>query len=292
MPLTGQPMPVAMTLGGVTSQAQIAVPIGNLPVIDAVLNAASADATYLAPGSLATIYGTTFGTAAVSAPCMTWPQTPCMTLAGVSVTFNGVQAPLLYLGTAVEDSYGQINVEVPAGVPTSGAVTVIVNAAAGASSAYTVQMASAAPGVFYWGWQTGPNQVVRAAAAAAHGEGNWLVMAPGLASSFGIPLNCRTDSVPAASLCTEQAKAGDSVDIYVTGLGATAANGTTTLQPTVTIGAATATVSFSGLIPGYTGLYWITAQIPASATTGLAVPVIVTMPNGNKDAATTIAISQ
>jgi uncharacterized protein (TIGR03437 family) len=291
MALTGQPLSVLLTIGGATSQAQITLPVGNLPVIAAVWNAASWDASFLAPGSLATVFGTTFGSTEVSAPCMSWPATPCTSLAGISVTFNGIPASLLYAGTAVQDAYGQINVEVPAGVPTSGPVSVVVKTAAGASAAATVQMASAAPGVFYWSWQTAPNQYVRVAAAGVHGK-SWLVMPGAFAQTFGIQSNCRSGGVPSATLCAEPAKAGDSIDIFVTGLGATAANGTTVDQPAVTIGGASANVSFSGLIPGYTGLYWITAQIPASAQPNLAAPLVVTMPNGKKDGAATIAVSQ
>ncbi len=291
MPVTGQAMPLVMTLGGATSQAQLTLPIGNLPTIDAVLNAASWDASFLSPGSLATVFGTTFGSSDVWAPCTTWPATPCMSLGGMSVTFNGTPAPLVFAGTAVQNLYGQVNLEVPAGVPTSGPVSVVVTTAAGSSSAFTVQMASAAPGVFFWSWQTAPNQQVRVAAVGVHGK-SWLVMPGGLAQSFGIQGNCRAGGVPSATLCAEPAKAGDIVDIYLTGLGATASNGTTLQQPTVTIGGATANISFSGLIPGYTGLYWITAQIPASAQTGLAAPLVVMMPNGNADGKTTIAISQ
>ncbi len=291
MPLTGQPMPLAMTIGGVTSQAQITLPIGSSPVIAAVLNGASWDGSFISPGSLATVFGTTFGSTDVSAPCMTWPATPCMSLGGISVTFNGTAAQLVYAGTAVNDSYGQVNLVVPPGLPTSGAVNVVVNTAAGASSAFPVQMASAAPGVFFWSWQTAPNQQVRVAAAGVHGK-SWLVMPGGLAQAFGIQGSCRAGNVPSATLCAEPAKAGDSIDIYVTGLGATTATGATTVLPTVMIGGAPASVSFSGLIPGYTGLYWITAQIPASAQPGLAVPLVVSTSNGNSDGKSTIAISQ
>jgi uncharacterized protein (TIGR03437 family) len=155
--------------------------------------------------------------------------------------------------------------------------------------ASTVQMADSAPGVFYWSWQTAPNQYVRVAATGVHGK-SWLVMPGAFAQSLGIPGNCRAGGVDSTTLCAEPAKVGDTVDIFVTGLGATALAGNSVAMPTVTIGGATATVSYAGLIPGYTGLYWITAQIPAEAQASLAAPVVVTMPNGKKDGAATIAI--
>jgi uncharacterized protein (TIGR03437 family) len=49
------------------------------------------------------------------------------------------------------------------------------------------------------------------------------------------------------------------------------------LQPaTVTMGGQQATVRFSGMAPGYVGLWQINAQIPQTATPGNAVPLVVT----------------
>lgn len=65
--------------------------------------------------------------------------------------------------------------------------------------------------------------------------------------------------------------------IYCTGLGAVTnppADGVvrngqeTTNSPTVTIGGSNAIVSFSGLAPGFVGLYQVNAQIPANAAKG------------------------
>jgi uncharacterized protein (TIGR03437 family) len=84
----------------------------------------------------------------------------------------------------------------------------------------------------------------------------------------------------------DPAKAGEIVLIYCTGLGyvvaplpadGVAATGQMTMStPTVTIGAVNAPVSFSGLAPGYVGLYQVNAQVRA----GLAAknqPVIITI---------------
>jgi adhesin/invasin len=52
----------------------------------------------------------------------------------------------------------------------------------------------------------------------------------------------------------------------------------TTVNPvTVTIGGKAAQVAFSGLTPGYAGLYQVNAVVPAGITTGDAVPVVVSV---------------
>jgi FG-GAP-like repeat len=72
--------------------------------VDSVVNAASFAANQpVAPGSLVAIFGAGIGPAAGAVP--SGPSAD--TLAGVSVTFNGIPAPLLYV------SARQINAQVP-----------------------------------------------------------------------------------------------------------------------------------------------------------------------------------
>jgi uncharacterized protein (TIGR03437 family) len=77
------------------------------------------------------------------------------------------------------------------------------------------------------------------------------------------------------------------VQIYCTGLGAVTnqpATGAaapsdpvarTITVPRVTIGNAPAKVQFSGLAPGYAGLYQVNAEVPAETSSGTAVTVTI-----------------
>jgi uncharacterized protein (TIGR03437 family) len=83
------------------------------------------------------------------------------------------------------------------------------------------------------------------------------------------------------------ASAGEVIAIYLTGLGdvnprpaagqAASANplSFTVVVPTATIGGLSASVLFSGLAPGFVGLYQVNLQVPANAPTGNLDLVIV-----------------
>jgi uncharacterized protein (TIGR03437 family) len=82
-----------------------------------------------------------------------------------------------------------------------------------------------------------------------------------------------------ASALTVPVGAGDYIAIYCTGLGSTqtASNGlsVTIVTPTVYLGATAVTPSYSGLAPGFPGLYQVDARIPAGLPSG-TLPVVIT----------------
>ncbi len=101
---------------------------------------------------------------------------------------------------------------------------------------------------------------------------------------------------------TNPATAGNTwVQIYCTGLGPVTNQPTTgapapsnplaetTMQPEVTIGGAPAEVQFSGLTPGYVGLYQVNALVPPSAAKGIAVSVVISI-GGVQSNTVTIAV--
>jgi adhesin/invasin len=105
--------------------------------------------------------------------------------------------------------------------------------------------------------------------------------------------------VPAVS--ANPASAGQVIIIYAAGLGAVnppipdneAAPSIVlarTVDPvTLTIGGVRAEVSFSGLAPGFTGLYQVNAVVPAGVSPGDAVPVVLTV-SGQSSPAVSMAV--
>jgi uncharacterized protein (TIGR03437 family) len=97
------------------------------------------------------------------------------------------------------------------------------------------------------------------------------------------------------------ARAGEFLSIYCTGLGAVSNRPTlgsaapsnplaqTSATPTVSIGGVNAQVIFSGLAPGFVGLYQVNVRVPETAPVGAAVPLILTI-GGVQSNTATIAV--
>jgi uncharacterized protein (TIGR03437 family) len=190
----------------------------------------------IAPGSLITIFGTSLAAATVAASGFPLP----VSLGSTSVSINGIAAPLLYV------SPGQINLQVPFEIA-GPAATLVVSTSAGPSAPVSLPVAAAQPGIFF---------------DAASGLGAILQNSDGR----------RTDEHPAG--------AGDFLQIYATGLGAVAPAAisgfaapsaplaATVAQPAVTIAGLPAPVAFSGLAPGFAGLYQLTVRVPGGVPSG------------------------
>jgi len=220
----------------------------------------------LTPGSIVTIFGTSIsrGVAGISlASGLPLPTS----LGGVSVWIGRVQAPLF----AVANVRGQeqINLQVPYEVSAQTTASIQVNANGVWSNTVQVPVLQAHPGIF---------TVDGKAGAVLHSVGNALV----------------TASNPAAP--------NEVITIYATGLGPVGPApdtgypaptreplARTAATPTVTIGGASAPVLFSGLAPGFVGLYQVNAQVPGGTAPGNAVPVVIAQ-NGLSSNIATVAV--
>jgi uncharacterized protein (TIGR03437 family) len=83
--------------------------------------------------------------------------------------------------------------------------------------------------------------------------------------------------------------AGDTVELFATGLGKTASgNGleNAVQQPTVTVGGVACPVTFAGAAPNYIGLDQINCRIPAGTAANLSAPVLVTSGDRTSNTAT------
>ncbi|HXA68399.1 MAG TPA: hypothetical protein VNV82_24770 [Bryobacteraceae bacterium] len=173
-------------------------------------------------------------------------------LSDAQVSFNGTPIPLSYASPA------QINGVIPDNAA-SGLATLMVSNGAGKHTV-NVFVESALPAIFTLDRSgTGPAAAIKAA-------NNGVV-------STSNPLH-----------------AGDYVELYATGLGATTKqNGLdyATQQPIVTIGGQDCPVTFAGRAPGYVGLDQINCIVPAVPPVPLGAPgVIVTSGTRSSNVAT------
>src|ERR1019366_6900970 len=211
-----------------------------------VSNAANGLGT-VTPGSLVSIYGSELAGGLAQADTIPLATT----LTNVSVTFNGVPAPLQFVST------GQINAQLPWNVlssGTAGTALVVVTRNNQASAPQSLQVGPFSPGIFALG----------NIAVAINPDGS--IAAP-------------AGAIP--GIATKPAKIGDpgGLVILCTGLGAVdppAVNGadsldtlrTATTAPTVLIGNKAATVVFAGMSPQFVGVNQINVAIPTGTPTG------------------------
>jgi uncharacterized protein (TIGR03437 family) len=272
---------VVATVAGVPSNS-VGIPVGSGPLVDYVLNGASFGSQgVVAPGSIVSVFGAGFGT---QNNLSAFPMT---SVNGVSTLFGSTAAPVFALAA----TGGQINVLVPTELPSTGTVNLTVQTANGTSPPQTLTLAPAAPGIFYY---ADPLVLTRHNAVAVTANTAWIAMPASMATNMGLPTTCATD----ATLCGQPARRGGYLQIYVTGLGKATPKGdpngavlpTGALAPasgnplyetvaatTVTIGGQNAPVLFSGVGPGYNGLYQVDVQIPSNIAPGNDVPLILTI---------------
>jgi uncharacterized protein (TIGR03437 family) len=233
------------------------------PIVTAggVVHAASnARGAPIAPGGLITLYGTNLSDASGGASTLPLPQQQN----GTQVLLGNLPLPILYT------SSGQINVQVPFNTPVNTQYQISVQRDNVLSLPEPLLVASAQPGVFTLNQQ---------------GTGQGVIF--------------KSDGVTLAQPGTP-ATQSETVVIYCTGLGAVtpvvvdgAPAPTTPLSNTVnlvtvTIGGQSAAVQFSGLTPGYPGLYQINAVVPGGVS-GDAVSLVVTVA-GQTSPAVTMAV--
>ena len=195
----------------------------------------------LAPGMLASVIGTGFATAAISASSVPLPTT----LSNVSVNVNGRAVPLTFANAT------QINFQLPYGTATGKASLTVTNNGQ-ISNAISFPVAAYAPGVFQYGASHGVIQnqdyVLNSAANPAVAGSFVIVYLTGI----GITNPAVADGIGASSAPLAQAIPTTSA----------------------TIAGAPSNVAFIGLTPGNVGLAQANIQIPALAIDG-EFPLVV-----------------
>jgi uncharacterized protein (TIGR03437 family) len=239
-----------------------------------IVNAASfAAGQPLAAGSLVAIFGTQLAPGLAQADSV-----PLSTsLSNVSVSFNGVLAPLDFV------SAGQINAQIPyEALPPggSGTINVTVSNHGNVSPPEPIVINPVSPGVF-----------------AFNGHAIAIIATDSNDPRYGT-LAAPSGSIP--GLTTSPAHANDVLIVYATGLGAVTPavqSGhdsldqlrKTVLTPTILMGNVPGPLYFSGLTPQFPGVYQINVGVP-QVTPGNAVPLQVQINGLTSPATANIAV--
>ncbi len=201
-----------------------------------LVNAFTFYGTAVAPGEDISLFGISVGPLAELINTPDASGTYSTAIGGVSVTFDGQPAPLFYA------SQGQINLQVPLELTGKTTTNVKVTFGDTNSDLIVVPVAPAAAGLYPSAINNDDGSLNTSATPAK--RGSYIILygtgqgpvSPGIATGHAAPT-------------AQLAYAG---------------------ATTVSIGGQTVTPYFSGLAPGFVGLWQISAQIPAGITPGTA----------------------
>lgn len=229
-----------------------------------IVNGASFAPQPTAAGSIASIFGANLGYTGLDAGFVPLPSTVDSTTAII----NGIPVPLFFVSPT------QINFQIPwelAG-QTEASLTVLVGGLA--STPQIVRLSPTSPGLF---------------AVDRTGSGQGAILISG-SSEFAAP------SGSVRGQAARPVRRAETISVYCTGLGPVTSQPTTgeppaelsltALTPEVTVGGVPAAATFSGLAPGFVGLYQVNVAVPQDAPTGSAVPVVLTMQGGRSNVVT------
>jgi uncharacterized protein (TIGR03437 family) len=173
-------------------------------------------------------------------------------LDNVSVTVNGVAAPLYYISPT------QLNVQIPYETPNSGKVTLLVSNNEQTAST-TIQMSAAAPGIFF---DSGSGALVPTATAK---RGQTIVLY--LTGAGAVQPSVATGAAPSGGTTPVPAQ-----------------------NTRVTIGGVEASITYIGVPSWSVGVLQVNFVIPPTAALGLQ-PVVVSV-GGAASAGATLTVSQ
>ena len=217
-----------------------------IPRVSAV-TAAADFSDRLAAGSLVSIFGQNLASETRSSAAVPLPTQ----LGQVCVTVNAVRLPLLYVSPT------QINAQLP--FELSGRLRAILHTPGGLSDTFFAQVRTANPAVFQ-------------------------LSVSGQTGTFPAVVRVRNGQL---STLSNPLRRNEAFTVFASGLGAVnpeVDNGdaapasplaVTRQQPAVSIGGYSAGVLFSGLAPGFVGLWQLNAVVPANAPVGMQIPLTI-----------------
>jgi uncharacterized protein (TIGR03437 family) len=233
---------------------------GPVPVVN--INGLVDSAGYqrlVAPGGIASLFGVNLAPGPAAAVTVPLPET----LGNTSVVINNVPLPLFYVSPT------QINFQVPWDLSAAfEGFEIAVVSASGTSGPQTVPLSSYAPGIF----TTNSSGMGQGAVTNAT-TGQLAVPATPVARGQYVTIYC--------------SGLGEVYNVPALGAAAPASPPAWTYEtPTVLIGGISALVQFSGLAPGFVGLYQVNVEVPPNVTPGPAVSLILSMGGGSSNTVT------
>ncbi len=214
----------------------------------------------VAPGEIVTVQGSGFANGVVGVVSGLTILGPLQTsLAGVSISFNGVLAPIFYVSN--QNGVQSMTIQVPFETQ-PGTAAVVLNAAGGGSAPYNIPVVPYAPGVFT---NTYGNVTI---AVAVRSDGSYV--SP-----------------------TNPAQRGETIYIFATGLGQTSPAAATNTQGAGQLVTGNVVVGLNNkgvphttvdYAPGLVGVYIVGVQVPLTTQPGPGQPfgLILVDPSGNK----------
>jgi uncharacterized protein (TIGR03437 family) len=231
-------VPVTFTIG-----ASSAIGIGG------VAHGASYQQLF-APGMLVSVFGTNLATAKQLASTLPLP----LTMAGASVTVNGVAAPLLYVSPT------QLNIQIPYETTTGTALLAVSNN--GLVATYSFPVSASAPGLFTQNQQgSGP---IAATSSGSRGQ------------AFALYVTGAGEVSP--PIATGAVPAGTQVPVPL-------------LAVSVTIGGVAAHLEYVGIPSWSVGTLQVNFTVPSNAPLGVQ-PVVVTVGSASSPGAATFTVLQ
>ena len=222
----------------------------------------------LAPGTIVSIFGQALAGREADAASVPLPTE----LAGSGFAIGGQAAPIFFV------SPGQANVQIPWEVDGLAQADAFARSGDLVSAAETISLAPFSPGVF---------------TLDQSGSGQAAVLIAGSGGAVAAPAGSFPNARPA--------RIGETLEIFAAGLGSVsnrpatgAASPTAPLSetletPTVIVDVEPARVLFSGLTPGFVGLYQVNAQLVGDFPSGDEVPLRLLI-GGTEANPTTVAI--
>lgn len=222
-----------------------------------VVNAFSGEGGSVAPGEAISVYGRDLGP--INGIALGFDSATGLLPTsgpGVSVTVNGVPAPLYFVRS------DQLNVQVPYELDGAAQATLVVTVNGQASETVTLPVTPTRPRLFPLVWNQDGTVNSQGNPAAA---GSILVL---YATGQGVTRPAsRTGAFPVGGVYPEPA-----------------------VETSLRIGGIAAEILFRGQAPGTTGVMQINARVPSTVTPGAAVPVVLSVGAGQSQPGVTAAV--